>query len=424
MKQAKVIMPRMGSSVHEGTVVQWLKEEGDSLSKGDPILLAESEKVEFEVESPYSGRLAKLLVSPEETVPVGEAVALVETEDDILEETEPKSKFGPVEQVEGASGDAPIAARKRETRAGFLSPRVRKLAGEHGLPPEELTSIQGTGKNGRVTEGDLLAYLSTRSEGDGTTEAVEKVAVPVPAAEEADVLPLSLLRKRLVKRLTESVREVPQFTTFDEADVTEIVRQREALGETLFARNGIHLTYTHFIAWAALRALEEIEFVSVNARFAGDVIYRFKTIHLGMAVAVPDGLIVPVIRSAEELVFADLALQIQDMADRARQGTLEPGSVLGSTFTITNPGAAGSFFATPILNPPEAAILGVGTIRKCAVPLDDGSVGVRDRMGLFLTVDHRVVDGVVAARFNRTICENLEGFDFSVLDEPRADFQT
>ncbi len=418
-------MPRMGSSVHEGTVVQWLKEEGDSLSKGEPILLAESEKVEFEVESPYSGRLAKILVSSEEAVPVGEAVALVETEDEILEETEPESNIGPVDQVEAASGDetgsAPIAAKKRAKRAGFLSPRVRKLAGEHGLPPEELIGIQGTGKNGRVTEGDLLAYLADRNEGDAKTEAVEKAAVP--SAEEADVLPLGPLRKRLAKRLTESVREVPQFTTFDEADVTEIVRKREALGETLFARNGIHLTYTHFIAWAALRALEGIEFGSVNARFAGDVMYRFKTVHLGMAVAVPDGLIVPVIRSAEALVFADLAFRIQDMADQARQGTLEPGSVIGSTFTITNPGAAGSLFATPILNPPEAAILGVGAIRKCAVPLDDGSVGVRDRMGLFLTVDHRVVDGVVAARFNRTICKNLEGFDFSVLDEPRADFQ-
>ena len=146
-----------------------------------------------------------------------------------------------------------------------------------------------------------------------------------------------------------------------------------------------------------------------------DVRYQFKEIHLGMAVAVTDGLIVPVIRSAGALTFDELAMQIQILADQARQGTLEPKSAVGSTFTITNPGAAGSIFATPILNPPEAVILGVGAIQKRAVPLDDGTIGVRNLVGLSLSVDHRVVDGVIAAQFNRVICENLETFDFSVL---------
>ncbi len=410
-------MPKMGSSVHEGTVVQWLKEEGDSLVKGEPILLAESEKVEFEVESPYGGRLAKILVSPEESIPVGEAVAVVETEDEIIEDAE--LAIDSVEDVGSASEEKrkskTVDGDGREGSGNFLSPSVRKLAGKHGISVRELNSIQGSGKNGRVTKEDVLAFMATRGAGNVEISALQEIAGPIPTEEEADAVPLSPLRKRLAKRLTEIAREVPQFTTIDEADVTEIVLRRKELGEALFARAGVHLTYTHFIAWATLRALERIEFGSVNARLVRDVRYQFKEIHLGMAVAVTDGLIVPVIRSAGALTFDELAMQIQILADQARQGTLEPKSVVGSTFTITNPGAAGSIFATPILNPPEAVILGVGAIQKRAVPLDDGTIGVRNLVGLSLSVDHRVVDGVIAAQFNRVICENLETFDFSVL---------
>lgn len=411
-------MPKMGSSVHEGTVVQWLKEEGDSLSKGEPILLAESEKVEFEVESPYDGRLAKILVSPEDSIPVGEAVALVETEDEIIEDTDLEvdlvEEAGSTSEEKRESGT--VVEESGKAMVDFLSPSVRKLAGKHGISVEELNSIQGSGKNGRVSKEDVLAFLATRNTGNAEISSTQETLVPTPTEEEADAVPLSPLRKRLAKRLTEIAREVPQFTTIDEADVTEIVRRRKELGEALFAREGIHLTYTHFIAWATLRALERIEFGSVNARLVGDVRYQFKEIHLGMAVAVTDGLIVPVIKSAGTLAFTDLAMRIQILADQARQGTLEPKSVVGSTFTITNPGAAGSIFATPILNPPEAVILGVGAIRKCVVSLDDGTIGVRNIVGLSLSVDHRVVDGVIAAEFNRVICENLESFDFSVLE--------
>ncbi len=409
MRQVKILMPRMGTSVHEGTVVQWLKEEGDVLKKGDPLLLAESEKVEFEMESPYNGRLVRILTPVQSAIPVGETMALVETEDEVLVEEESESGPDPAAAPGPADGEAPPppSAPERVEGQTFLSPRVRRLARERGVPLEEAAKISGSGRNGRVTEADLEAYVAQR---------VSAPAVDIPVPEGADVLPLSPLRRRLSRRLSESVQGVPQFTTFDEADVTDIVEWRKAKGESTFARKGIHLTVTHFLAWAAIRALERIEFQPLNARFAGDAIHQFRTIHLGVAVAVPDGLLVPVIRGAEGLSFEEFARRLTDSADQARQGTLTPEDASGSTFTITNAGAAGSLYATPILNPPEAAILGVGAIRKRVVPLEDGSIGIRDRMGVSLTVDHRVVDGMLAAQFNRVVCQNLEQFDFSVLD--------
>ncbi|MBI2881011.1 MAG: 2-oxo acid dehydrogenase subunit E2 [Candidatus Tectomicrobia bacterium] len=420
MHQAKITMPRMGTSVHEGTIVQWLKKEGDPLTKGEPVLLAESEKVEFEVESPYDGRLAKILVPAETAVPVGQALAVIETEEPVPVEEEgaPAEESAAVPASSSGPSGRPAAAARRERPGKFLSPRVRSLARDYGIPLDEVEGVAGTGRDGRVTEEDLRAYLADRKAkaGMGAEAAPDAPALVFPPPENADVLPLSRLRKRLSQRLTASVKGVPQFTTFDEADVTEIVNQRKARGEAEFARKGIHLTYTHFLAWAALRALERTEFHPLNARFGGDVIYLFRHIHLGIAAAVPEGLVVPVIREAETLSFEKLARRIQDMADRARQGALSPADVAGSTFTISNAGIAGSIYATPIINPPEAAILGVGAIQKRVVPLEDGSIGVRDRMGVSLSVDHRMVDGMLAAQFNRAVCENLENFDFSVLD--------
>jgi len=414
VRQVKILMPRMGTSVHEGTVVQWLKEEGDVLKKGDPLLLAESEKVEFEMESPYNGRLVKILTPVQSAIPVGEIMALVETEDEVLVEEESESGPDPVPAPTDSEASPPPSAPERVEGQAFLSPRVRRLARERGVPLEEAAKISGSGRNGRVTEADLEAYVAQR--GPSPATGAGEGGGDIPAPEDADVLPLSPLRRRLSRRLSESVQGIPQFTTFDEADVTDIVERRKAKGELTFARKGIHLTVTHFLAWAAIRALERIEFQPLNARFAGDAIHQFRTIHLGVAVAVPDGLLVPVIRGAETLSFAELARRVTDLADQARQGTLIPEDASGSTFTITNAGAAGSLYATPILNPPEAAILGVGAIRKRVVPLEDGSIGIRDRMGVSLTVDHRVVDGMLAAQFNRVVCQNLEQFDFSVLD--------
>jgi pyruvate/2-oxoglutarate dehydrogenase complex dihydrolipoamide acyltransferase (E2) component len=421
LNQAKIIMPRMGTSVHEGTIVQWLKEEGEPLKKGDPLLLAESEKVEFEVESPYGGRLMKILVPADTSVPVGEALAVVETEDAISSDVEeaPGAESSSLPASSSSVSDRRAVPPEKERAGTFLSPRVRRMARDHGVALDEVAGIAGTGQGGRVTKSDFEAYLASRRGNGadirgGIARASGIQAIPQP--ENTDAVPLTPLRKRLARRLSASVREIPQFTTFDEADVTEIVEYRKSNGESCFARKGIHLTYTHFLSWAALRAIEHIEFRSLNALFGGDVIYHFRNVHLGIAVAVADGLLVPVIREAEKLSFEELARQIQDLADQARQGTLSPEDVTGSTFTISNAGAAGSIYATPIINPPEAAILGVGTIRKRVVASEDGSFGVRDRMGISLSVDHRMVDGMLAATYNRVVCRNMETFDFSVLD--------
>lgn len=399
MPIARVPMPRMGSSVHSGTVIEWLRKEGDEVRKGEPLLVAQSEKVEFEVEAPYSGRLARVLVAADATVPVGEAVALIETQEAVPPEETP-----PPETARGLDGGQPAA----EGRRGFLSPRVKRLAAEAGVGLEELSRIPGTGSGGRVTEEDLMRYLGARSAG-GVSDA------DLPP-DEAERVPLTPMRRKIAQRMAESVRTIPQYTTFDAADVSAIVAWRKGHGEKFLARTGVPLTYTPFVARAVVSALLEPEFKALNSRWTEEAIFLFRSVHLGFAVALEEGLIVPVARGAEKLGFIDLCRSLQLLADRARQGTLRPEEAAGGSFTLTNVGATGSLFATPLINPPEVAILGIGAIQKQLVVLRDDSTAIRDRMGLSLTADHRVVDGWVAARFNRAVCERLEDFDFAELN--------
>ncbi|MBI2880363.1 MAG: 2-oxo acid dehydrogenase subunit E2 [Candidatus Tectomicrobia bacterium] len=399
MPIARVPMPQMGSSVHSGTVIEWLRKEGDEVRKGEPLLVAQSEKVEFEVEAPYSGRLARVLAAADATVPVGEAVALIETQEAVPPEGKP-----PPETAREPDRGQPAA----EGRHGFLSPRVKRLAAEAGVGLEELSRIPGTGSGGRVTEEDLRRYLGVRSAG-GVSDA------DFPP-DEAERVPLTPMRRKIAQRMAESVRTIPQYTTFDAADVSAIVAWRKGHGEKFLARTGVPLTYTPFVARAVVSALLEPEFKALNSRWTEEAIFLFRSVHLGFAVALEEGLIVPVARGAEKLGFIDLCRSLQLLADRARQGTLRPEEAAGGSFTLTNVGATGSLFATPLINPPEVAILGIGAIQKQLVVLRDDSTAIRDRMGLSLTADHRVVDGWVAARFNRAVCERLEGFDFAELN--------
>lgn len=399
MPIARVPMPQMGSSVHSGTVIEWLRKEGDEVRKGEPLLVAQSEKVEFEVEAPYSGRLARVLAAADATVPVGEAVALIETQEAVPPEGKP-----PPETAREPDRGQPAA----EGRHGFLSPRVKRLAAEAGVGLEELSRIPGTGSGGRVTEEDLRRYLGVRSAG-GVSDA------DFPP-DEAERVPLTPMRRKIAQRMAESVRTIPQYTTFDAADVSAIVAWRKGHGEKFLARTGVPLTYTPFVARAVVSALLEPEFKALNSRWTEEAIFLFRSVHLGFAVALEEGLIVPVARGAEKLGFIDLCRSLQLLADRARHGTLRPEEAAGGSFTLTNVGATGSLFATPLINPPEVAILGIGAIQKQLVVLRDDSTAIRDRMGLSLTADHRVVDGWVAARFNRAVCERLEGFDFAELN--------
>ena len=402
MATAQILMPRMGTSVHEGTVTQWLKQEGDELRKGEPLLAAESAKVEFEVESPYGGRLAKILVAVEKTVPVGEALALIETEEAISPEGEVPPVAPPAEKA---------PQKEADERRGFFSPRLKRLAAESGVKLEELAKLSGTGRGGRITEEDLQKYLKGRPA--GKAEPSPEEAEPSP--EEADRIPLSRMRRQIAERMVESARTIPQFTTLDVADLSAIVTWKRENGENFCARTGARLTYTPFIARATLVALSKPEFRVLNSCWGDEAIFLFKAVHLGIAVALEEGLIVPVVRDAQGLNFVDLARAIQTLSDRAHQGGLRPEEAAGGTFSLTNVGATGSLFGTPLINPPEAAILGAGAIQKEVVALPDGSTAVRDRMGLSLTVDHRLVDGWVAGKFNRAICEQLEGFDLAEL---------
>ncbi len=336
-------------------------------------------------------------MAAEKTVPVGEALALIETEEAISPEEETP--------VAPPAENAPSAGKKEaDERRGFLSPRLKRLAAESGVKLEELSKLSGTGRGGRVTEEDLQKYLKGRPAGR-----------PKPSPEEADRIPLSRMRRRIAERMVESARTIPQFTTVDVADVSAIVAWRKENGENFFARTGVRLTYTPFIAQATLMALLKPEFRVLNSRWSDEAIFLFKAVHLGIAVALEEGLIVPVVRDAQGLNFVDLAKAIQTLSDRAHQGGLRPEEATGGTFSLTNVGATGSLFGTPLINPPEAAILGAGAIQKEVVAIPDGSTAVRDRMGLSLTVDHRLVDGWMAGKFNRTVCEQLEGFNLAEL---------
>ena len=430
----EVIMPQLGESVVEGTVTKWLVEEGDQIDEFEALLEVNTDKVDTEVPAPASGVLLKIYVPEGQTVNAGTLLAAIgepgETPPD-----GPEPQAAPVQEEAEPESAAVTQPRKvvsagRSEDLGFISPVVARISAKHNV---DLHKVSGSGRAGRITKKDVLAYVESGDASAETTaapwespasgelfrptEELFKSAEPVEVAgKPGEVIPHTAVRKSIAQHMLRSKETSPHVTTVMEADLSRVVNHRR-VNKPLFERDGVKLTYTAYFAAATVQALKEVPVV--NSSWADDGVYLHPQVNLGMAVSLgEDGLIVPVIKGAEQLSLLALAGAINDLAERARARELEPDEVQGGTFTITNHGTAGSLFATPIINQPQAAILGVGAIQKRVVAMemkspDGGSedvFAIRPMLYLSLTFDHRILDGAVADHFLGKIVTALEAW--------------
>ena len=392
-------MPQLGESVAEGTVIEWLKREGDRVRKDEPILAISTEKVDAEIPAPSSGILSQILVKAGDVAPVGAILALIAER--LASGT--GIDLGVDAAITVPGPPAPPPAPQAASREGrFYSPAVRKLAEEFGV---NLDEVPGTGEGGRVSKRDVELFAQTR--GAKSEAGVEAAAVP----EGEELIPLTKMRRIIAEHMVRSKQISPHVTSIAEADFTVIARFREAKKAAFRQAKGTNLTFLPFVLKATAASLQE--FPTLNARWTDEGIRLRKAIHLGIAVALTDGLVVPVLRNPGSRLLSDLAVAVADMVRRAEGGRLLPEELTGSTFTVNNFGADGNLIGTPILNQPEVGILGVGTIEKRAVVVSQGgedAIAIRWMGYLCLSYDHRVVDGAVAGGFLQTLRRTIESF--------------
>ena len=432
----EIVMPQMGVSVAEGTIVEWSKRPGDWVERDETVCLVTTDKVDVEIPSPAAGRLATCLVEPGSTVDVGTPLAELDAG------ARPGEAHPEEHQEEPAAAGQPASAQSAtdgETdRSGFYSPVVRRMADEHGI---DLSQVQGTGIGGRIRKRDLVALIESGAQPEPAEQGrplhiespyrpEEPVAAPTPTAAERpagagagngaapadDVLPgerrepMTPMRRRIAEHMLESRRTSAHCTTIVEVDLHRVVATRRELKEGM-ARRGVPLTYLAFVASAAVAELDRHPIL--NASIEGDELVYHDDVNLGIAVALESGLIVPVVRRAQRLSLEGLAGEIARLAQRARTGELDPDDVAGGTFTITNPGQFGAVLATPIINQPQVAILDLEAVVKRPVVIDDESeaIAVRPMTNLCMSWDHRALDGAVAARFLSEVKTRLEEWD-------------
>jgi 2-oxoisovalerate dehydrogenase E2 component (dihydrolipoyl transacylase) len=417
MGVSQIKMPQLGESVTEGTVDKWLKHEGDMVKRDEPLVEVVTDKVNAEIPSPFEGKLVKIAVSEGETVRVGAVIAQIETAAGAAPAREKEMGVAHTEvPAEPAGGKAPqpVPAPTTEATDGGerarLSPAVRKLAGEHGIDP---TAIKGSGMGGRVTRDDVLAALEGQEPpAAAPAQAPPKPAPPAPAPTPArvdgkreELVKLSVMRKSIAEHMVRSLATSPHAWTLQEADVTNLVRYREAEKDSFKARHGTTLTYLPFVAQILCESLKD--FPWLNSTWTDDGVVLKRYINLGIAVSIPDGLIVPVVKDADSLGFTDLVRSINDLVERARNKQLKADDVAGGTFTLNNTGATGSIASQPIINQPQAAILTTESIVKRPVVIDD-AIAIRHMMNVCLSFDHRIVDGMMAGQFLNSIKKRLE----------------
>jgi pyruvate dehydrogenase E2 component (dihydrolipoamide acetyltransferase) len=434
-----VIMPELGESIVEGTIVRWLKHEGESVQEDEPIVEIMTDKVNTELPAPASGILQQILAAEGATVTVGQELALIASASEAAATPAepaaptPTTAPPPVEAVGFYGGEepAPVAAPAPATppRADgqsrsasgqpFISPVVSKIAREHGISHEELLTIPGTGTGGRVTRKDIEAYITQRkaTPAPKPAPAPQPVAAPAPPPvaprEGEEVIPLVGMRKVIAEHLTKSYQTAVHVTTVIQVDVSKLVEFRERNKESFQQQHGVRLTYTPFFVKACTDAL--LEFPMLNATLQDDQIIVRHYVHLGVAVALgekgEEGLIVPVIRDAHKKSLVDIARELEDIATRARSKSISVAEVQGATFTLTNPGSYGALIGTPIINYPQTAILGTYAIVKQPIVIDD-MIAIRPMMNLCLSYDHRLIDGMYAGRFLQRVKRAIESFEF------------
>ncbi|RMD92227.1 MAG: 2-oxo acid dehydrogenase subunit E2 [Calditrichaeota bacterium] len=458
--KAEMVMPQMGESITEGTIIKWLKKEGDRVERDEVILEISTDKVDSEIPSPHSGVLKKILAKEGETVKVGSVIAEIETEEAAAEtaekpveappepEKKPEPEPSPVTPEKEPKIEPAVAAQpqtpppapepaipvteeipRTDRKKRFYSPLVRSIARAEGIPKEELEQIEGTGAGGRVTKRDILDYIERRSryvppravpeveapprEEPKPAPAYVPPAQPEYADEKVEVIPMDHMRKSIAAHMVNSVKTSPHVFALDEVDMTNLVRFREKYKDEFQRREGFKLTYMPFIIHACAKALRD--YPLVNSSVEGDKIIRKKYINIGIAVALENyGLIVPVIKNADGMNVLGLARAANDLVQRARSRKLNPDDVQNGTFSITNMGSFGTLLGFPIINQPQVAILGLGVIKKRPVVINE-AIAIRDMMYISLSFDHRLVDGAMAGQFLQRIAYYLQNFDTSGL---------
>ncbi len=430
MAKFELKLPKMGESVAEATVTNWLKSVGEKIEADEAVLEIATDKVDSEVPSEVSGTLTEILFQVNDVVKVGQTIAIIETEGGAstpVPVAEAKTEFTSTPAVEEVLktvevAQAAVAPADFKSSDKFYSPLVKNIATAEGISLAELESIAGTGKDGRVTKEDILKHLAIRQKPFATSVTVQPTtdnrqqttqAVPVSVNGGDEIVEMDRMRKLISGYMVASVQTSAHVQSFIEVDVTNIVKWRDRVKNAFEQREGEKLTFTPIFMEAVAKALKD--FPGLNISVDGDFIIKRKNINLGMAAALPNGnLIVPVIKNADQLNLVGMAKAVNDLGNRAKAGKLKPDDTQGGTYTVTNVGTFGSVFGTPIINQPQVGILALGAIRKVPAVIEtpEGDfIGIRQKMFLSHSYDHRVVDGALGGSFVKRVADYLEAFD-------------
>ncbi len=444
MAQVELVMPKMGESIIEATILKWVKQVGDTVEEDETILEIATDKVDSEVPSPISGTIKEILYKEDDVVEIGKVIAIIETEasasvqasPSVVAET-PAAAPAPASNGVPSSNPTPVAipavagvAARTDSKGRFYSPLVRNIATQENVSTIELEQITGTGAQGRVTKHDILSYVQQKKNGGttivmqqptvtatpvqtATTAAPKAAPKPVQASGNVELIEMDRMRKLIADHMVMSKHTSPHVTSFVEADVTDLVNWRNKVKKEFQTKHGEKITFTPIFIEAVTQAIRD--FPMINASVEGTTIIKKNDINIGMAAALPSGnLIVPVIKNADHKNLLGLTKSVNDLAGRARANKLKPEDIQGGTFTLTNVGTFGNVMGTPIINQPQVAILAVGAIRKkpAVMETEYGDViAVRQMMFLSLSYDHRVVDGFLGGSFLRKVADYLEAFD-------------
>ena len=416
-----MVMPKMGESITEGTIIKWLKQIGDVVEKDEIVLEISTDKVDSEIPTPVSGKIVEFLANENDTIEVGKVIAKIETEGEAesaqpAEQAPPateKNEPVPAEPSTPPEPVEPVKAEKSESTK-FYSPVVLNIARTEGVSSEELETIQGSGISGRVTKKDILNYIETKKTGTTapTTSAPPTATAPTPSpvisGEGVEVVPMDHIRKKIAEHMVHTVHTAAHVGLYIEVDMHNVHRIRERSKNNFLRKEGIKLTFMPFISEAVVKTLKELPLVNSSIEEDNIIIKHF--INLGIAVDTEQGLIVPVIKNTESLNLTGIARAINDLASRARNRKLKPDEVSGGTFSISNFGVFGTKIGFPLINQPQVAILGVGGLEKRAIVVND-AIAIRPMMDISLTFDHRIIDGALGARFLQRLKEHLELYD-------------
>ncbi|PZX54795.1 dihydrolipoamide acetyltransferase family protein [Algoriphagus chordae] len=428
MAIVEMLMPKMGESIIEGTVLTWLKKEGDIIEQDESVLEVATDKVDTEVPSTHAGVLKQILAKEGDVIAVGSPIAIIETagEDKTTTLNSEPNKETPKEELVAAAPENTASilgtsSKSDSAQSGddrFYSPLVQSIAKEEGISKAELAKIPGTGKDARVTKQDMLAYLASKTAASKSTNSIPPISAPkvqVSSSGEDEIIEMDRMRKMIAQRMLDSKRISAHVTSFVEADMTNIVLWRERHKLDYKAKFGESITYTPFFIEAVAKAIRD--FPMINISVDGDRIIRKKDINVGMAVALPNGnLIVPVIRNADQLNLVGVSKKVNELANLARNNKLTADHLTGGTYTVSNVGSFGNVMGTPIIPQPQVAILAVGAIVKkpAVVETPTGDViAIRHKMFLSHSYDHRVVDGSLGGKFVKRVSDYLEAFDIN-----------